>query len=194
LQPLPALRYELRRQARLTVFKTGHILLGKDKHYYSVPYQYIGKKVKVLYSKTVVEIFFKYEKIAEHKRTRSPFNYTTHADHLASHHKAILEWNPEKFLSQARAIHADVETYLQKVFEKKLHPEHAYRSCAGILSFGRRKGNDNLIRACRKGLHVGRHSFKFIEDLLLAGKEKLGDDTEGETRMPYHENIRGSYQ
>ena len=194
LQPLPPLRYELRRQVRLTVFKTGHILLNPDKHYYSVPFQYISKKVKVLYSKTLVEIFFKYEKIAEHRRIRSPFNYSTNPDHLASHHKAILEWNPEKFLSQARAIHVEVEMYLQKIFEKKLHPEHAYRSCAGILSFGRRKGHENLVRACRKGLHVGRYSYRFIEDMLVGGKEKLGNDPEDPGQMPNHDNIRGDYE
>ena len=112
LQPLPPLAYELRKQVRLTVFKTGHILLNPDKHYYSVPYQFIGKKVKVLYSKTTVEIFFKYEKIAEHRRVKSRFNYTTEPEHMASHHRAMMEWNPEKFLSEAKAIHDDVELYL----------------------------------------------------------------------------------
>ena len=194
LQPLPFLAYEMRKQLRLTVFKTGHILLHCDRHYYSVPYHFIGKKVKVLYSKTAVEIFFKYDKIAGHKRTRSPYNYTTNPDHLASHHKAILDWNPEKFLSQARGIHADVEMYLQRIFEKKQHPEHAYRSCAGILSLARRKGKDRLIQACRKGLHVSRYSYKFIDDLLLGGKEKLGNDAEEQSPMPVHDNIRGNYQ
>jgi transposase len=194
LQQLPVLAYELRKQARLTVFKTGHILLNCDKHYYSVPYQFIGKKVKVLYSKNSVEIYFKYEKIADHKRIRSPYNYTTDPDHLASHHKAILEWNPEKFLSQARDIHPDVELYLQKIFDKKVHPEHAYRSCAGILSFARRKGSENLIKACQKGHHVNRYSFRFIEDLLLGGKEKLLNESDSGQVMPTHDNIRGDYQ
>lgn len=194
LQPLPALAYELRRQVSLTVFKTGHVFLNPDKHYYSVPYQYIGKKVKVLYSKTLVEIFYKYEKIAGHTRIKSRFNYTTEPDHLASQHKAVLEWNPDKFLSAAKAIHTDVEFYLQKIFEKKLHPEHAYRTCAGILSFARRKGHDPLIRACRKGIHVDRYSFKFIEELLIGGKEKLGNEPEEPGDMPEHDNIRGDYK
>lgn len=194
LQPLPLLAYELRKQIRLTVFKTGHIFLNPDKHYYSVPYKYIGKKVKVLFSKTCVEIFYKYEKIAWHKRLKSKFQYTTEPDHLASHHKAILEWNPEKFLSQARAIHQDVEFYLQRIFEKKLHPEHAYRSCAGILSFAVRKGHEPLITACRKGLHVERYSFKFIEELLIGGKEKLDNGPDDHGDMPDHDNIRGDYE
>ena len=194
LQPLPLLPYESRRQVRLTVYKTGHVLLNQDKHYYSVPYKYIGKKVKVLYSKTTVEAFFNYEKIAEHKRVKSRFNYTTEPDHMASHHRAILEWNPDKFLTQAKAIHDDVEKYLQKIFEKKLHPEQAYRSCAGILSFAKRKGPDPLIRACRKGLHVDRYSFKFIEDMLIGGKEKLDNDPDDHGDMPDHGNIRGDYE
>lgn len=159
-----------------------------------MPYQYIGKKVKVLYSKTLVEIFYKYEKIAGHTRIKSRFNYTTEPDHLASQHKAVLEWNPDKFLSAAKAIHTDVEFYLQKIFEKKLHPEHAYRTCAGILSFARRKGHDPLIRACRKGIHVDRYSFKFIEELLIGGKEKLGNEPEEPGDMPEHDNIRGDYK
>lgn len=47
LQPLPALRYELKAQLYATVAKNGHIGLGPDRHYYSVPYRFIGKKVKV---------------------------------------------------------------------------------------------------------------------------------------------------
>lgn len=193
LQPLPALAYELRKQVRLTVFKTGHVLLNPDKHYYSVPYQFIGKKVKVLYSKTTVEIFFKYEKIAEHRRVKSRFNYTTEPEHMASHHRAMMQWNPEKFLSEAKAIHDDVELYLQKIFEKKLHPEHAYRTCAGILSFAKRKGHESLIRACRKGLHVDRYSFKFIENMLIEGMEKLDNNPDDHPDMPDHDNIRGNY-
>jgi transposase len=194
LQPLPPLSYELRKSASLTVFKTGHIFFNPDKHYYSVPYQYIGKKVKVLYSKSQVEIFYKYESIAFHKRVKSKFNYTTEPDHMASQHKAIMDWNPEKFLSQGRAIHADVEQYLQHIFEKKLHPEQAYRSCAGILSFARRKGNESLRQACTKGLQVGRYSYKFIESILLAGTENLSNEPDEEGNMPSHDNIRNDYQ
>ncbi len=41
------------------VIMNGHACLGEDKHYYSVPYQYIGKKIKILYSQNTVEIFYK---------------------------------------------------------------------------------------------------------------------------------------
>ena len=44
LKPLPPYRYEFKQQVIVTVMKSGHACLGVDKHYYSVPYRFIGKK------------------------------------------------------------------------------------------------------------------------------------------------------
>ena len=75
LAPLPPLRYELKKQIFVTVMKNGHVSLNADKHYYSVPYRYIGKKIKLIYSRHTVDIFYHYERIAQHKRMKSPYNY-----------------------------------------------------------------------------------------------------------------------
>ncbi|WP_347159846.1 IS21 family transposase [Pontibacter chitinilyticus] len=53
LAPLPMLRYEFKRQCHATMMKNGHVCLGADKHYYSVPYRFIGKKVKLLFSRSL---------------------------------------------------------------------------------------------------------------------------------------------
>lgn len=191
LQSLPSLPYELRKQVKVTVLKTGHIMLHTDKHYYSVPYSFIGKKVKVLFSKSMIEVFYKYEKIAEHRRVKSKYNYTTVAEHMATKHKAIMEWTPEKFLQKAAAIHADVEFYIARVLEKKSYPEQAYRSCHGILSFAKRKDNETLIAACQRAHSLSRYSFTAIEAIILGGYDKLNWDEETPLPMPSHENIRG---
>ena len=59
LQPLAQYRYEFKQQAIITVMKNGHVCLRADKHYYSVPYRYIGEKVKLLYTDTRVEIYYR---------------------------------------------------------------------------------------------------------------------------------------
>ena len=87
LRPLPVYRYEYRQQEVVTVMKNGHACLGADRHYYSVPYRFIGKKVKLLYISTQVEIFFKYERIAVHARQFRKYHYSTQAEHLASAHR-----------------------------------------------------------------------------------------------------------
>src|SRR5476651_1210735 len=86
LAPLPVLSYELKKQFHATVMKNGHVCLGPDKHYYSVPYRFIGKKIKLLYSSNSLEAFYHYERISMHKRTRGLYLYTTEKDHLASTH------------------------------------------------------------------------------------------------------------
>lgn len=84
LQNLNSIRYELKEQAQLTVWKNGYIRLGVDTHYYSVPYKYIGKTVKVLYSSQSVEVYYRHELIAQHVRNRHKYQYTTNTEHLAS--------------------------------------------------------------------------------------------------------------
>jgi transposase len=108
LLPLPPLRYELKKHQYATVAKNGHAGLSADKHYYSVPYRFIGKKVKLLYSRHSVEIYYNYERIALHQRTKSPYQYTTQKEHMASTHRFVSEWTPERFTSWAASIHEDV--------------------------------------------------------------------------------------
>lgn len=155
LQTLPDKRFELRSSSVATVMKNGHVCLGADKHYYSVPYGYISKKVRVLFSKSIVEIFYKYEVIASHHRIRSAHNYTTDPTHMATQHQVLAEWNPEYFLAQARNVSKEVEYYIAQVLRKKPHPEQAYKSCQGILSFVKRVGHERLIKACQRAHGYG---------------------------------------
>jgi transposase len=192
LAPLPPLQYELKRQSYVTVMKNGHVCLGADKHYYSVPYRFIGKKIKLIYSTTVVEIYYHYERIALHKRLKSPYNYTTEKDHLASAHRFVSEWTPERFISWAADIGEDVKFYILKILDRKQHPEQAYKSCLGILSFAKKVGNDRLINACRRALGYGIYNYKTIQAILEKGMDSSTETEEYEQlQMPLHDNIRG---
>jgi transposase len=192
LQSLPVLRDELKKQLYATVMKNGHICLGIDKHYYSVPYRYIGKKVKVLYSRSNVEVFYHYERIALHKRIKSPYTYTTDKEHLASTHRFVTEWTPERFIEWAESINDDVKLYILKILDRKQHPEQAYKSCMGILSFGRKAGNDRLIAACKRALGYGIYNYKTIQTILEKGMDFYDEEnTEDNMLMPTHDNIRG---
>jgi hypothetical protein len=192
LMPLPLLRYELKKQHYGTVGKNGHVGLGPDKHYYSVPFDYIGKKVKLLYSRTSVEIYSNYQLIAKHNRTKSAYHYTTDKDHLASTHRFVSDWTPEKFISWADGIHEDVKLYILKILDRKQHPEQAYKSCVGILSYAKKAGNERLIKACQLGLGYGLYNYKTIQDILDKGLDKDDAPAEGDQlQMPFHDNIRG---
>lgn len=105
----------------------------------------------------------------------------------------ISEWNPDKFIREAAAIHPDVEAYIRQVMEEKKHPEQAYKSCQGILSFARRVGNTRLTNACRWATSYGLYNYPIIERILNNRQDEfpLEDSAGQETEMPSHENIRG---
>ena len=190
LSALPQLRYELKKQLHVTVNKDGHIRLGPDQNYYSVPYRFIGKKVKILYSRSTVEVFYHYERIALHKRDRTPYKHITDAQHLASTHRFLSDWTPEHFINWAASIDEDVKLYILKVLERKQHPEQAYKSCIGILSFARKAGNDRLIAACQRALGYGSYSYKTIQTILEKGMDAFREEPQ-HPPMPSHDNIRG---
>jgi transposase len=171
--------------------KIGHVVLGKDKHYYSVPYRFIGKKVKVIWSSKQVWIYSHYECIASHSRTKSPYNYTTLEDHLASSHKFIAKWNPEYFLSWARGIDPNVEQLIGDILMRKKYPEQAYRSCVGVLALAKKVGDKRLSAACKRALEYGVCNYKTVQNILEKGLDSEVYEEEQENKIPDHSNIRG---
>lgn len=190
LQPLPLMRYEMRKNVVITVMQNGYVRLHCDKHYYSVPYQYIGKKVKLFYSKSKIEVYYKYEQIAAHQRTKSPHNYTTEKTHLASTHQFMTERTPAFYIEAGHKIDEAVGLYIEQVLVRKKYPEQGYRSCQGILSFAKRYGYQRLIKACKHAHAIGYFNFKIIEKFLQNSIDQY-EPEEQIPEMPLHENIRG---
>jgi len=191
LSLLPEQRYEIKQQAIATVMQNGHVLLGEDKHYYSVPYQYIRKKVKILYSSKTVEIFYKYNRIAVHPRVKSRYNYSTTKEHLASTHQFMTEWTPQRFINWGASIDETVKQLIINILGKKQHPEQAYKSCMGILSLNKKVGSERLINACSRALEYGIYNYKIVQNILEKGLDKIDHDIDDLVELPKHTNIRG---
>ena len=192
LQFLPARKYELKRKKVVTVMKNNYVCLSEDKHYYSVPYQYIGRKVILLYSQSEVEAYHHYTRIAIHVRNRQNFGYSTIEDHLATKHRFLSDWNPDKFIKRAEEIGKETRDYILKLLESRQHPEQAYRSCQGVLSFVGRVGGERLNNACRRALFYGDYSYQTIRIILEKGLDKTEPDEDSDKgSMPMHDNIRG---
>lgn len=191
LGPLPEQKYQMKHTSWATVMKTGHVLLQEDKHYYSVPYRFIGRKVKLIWSLKQVWIYLNYECIASHERQKSPYNYTTIEDHLASSHKFIARWNPDYFRNWARGIDPSVEQLICNILEKKRYPEQAYRSCVGVLGLAKKVGNERLAKACERALDYGICNYKIVQSILEKGLDEQKQDKEPKPTIPPHDNIRG---
>lgn len=194
LRPLPVDRFELKQSFHAKVNKDSHILLGTDRHYYSVPVRFLSKKVKVIYSSSIVEIFSKFERIAIHKRSKVPHAYTTNTGHLSSNHRYSAERTPETFMERAEKIGEDVLTLIRSILDSARHEDQKIKSCEAILGLERKYGGVRLAGACRRALDFGIDTrvFRTIETIL---ENNLDSERESvfsnALDMPSHANIRG---
>ena len=192
LQPLPLFRYEIKRRKVVTVMKNNYVYLSEDKHYYSVPYRYIGKKVTQLYSHSLVEVYYRHDRIAVYDRDRRPYKYSFVEDHLASKHRYMTDWNPDKFINRATEVGEQCREYIIGILNSRQHPEQTYRTCQGVLSYALRAGYERLNNACKRALQYGDYSYHTIRVILEKGYDRDVQSPEQKLPdVPSHDNIRG---
>ncbi len=193
LLSLNAYRYDPLDSRITTVGKNGYVAL--DYHYYSVPYKYIGKKIKILYSSTRVELFIGSGLICQHARSYQKEKYVQDPAHLASWQSgAASMWDPKAFLQQAEEISEEVKLYLEKVLERAEYPDKNLRACQGILNIGRKVGTARLVNACKRAQGYGIYNYGIIEKILKSKADFMDEDApqeKSDISMPDHDNIRG---
>jgi len=196
LQALNPYRFELMSTQLCTVNKYGHVLLGEDKRYYSVPYKLIGTRLKIKYNSQKIEIYGDDAiMIAVHERyTGVGKKYITEPDHLASQHKYLSDWNPQKFMTMAAVISQEVADYVAKILAREQYPEQSYKSCSGVLSFAKRVGNQRLTNACKRADSYGLYNYGIIDQILRSKADFIAfEEEEPNPSMPSHDNIRGQH-
>ena len=192
LLPLPNKRYEFKGFAFPTVGINYHVYLSEDIHYYSVPYRLSGKKVKVIYSSTSVEIYYDGRRIASHVRDRTRGGYTTKKDHMPSTHRYYAEWSPDRILRWAAKVGPNVKKLTSQVLSGKKYPEQAYRTCIGIINLARKYGEKRVDRACSRALSFKLYSYRSVKNILDKGLDRIDEEKAYEDRLPLHDNIRGA--
>ena len=192
LKPLPMERYAIKQCKELTVQFNYHVELREDRHYYSVPWQFRGKRVRVIYDDRTVAIYYDNIRIVQHRRIRIPNDYTTLPAHMPPEHRNYAEWSPERFIKWGQSIGDDVAEMIRVVLKSRKHPEQAFKTCMGILNLVKEHGPDRLNKACKRALGFGFHSYRRIKNILDNGLEEEVSTDSMELPIFSHENIRGS--
>jgi transposase len=191
LKPLPAEVFELKYYKELKVAKNNHIYLSCDKHYYSVPYTCIGNKVKVIYTRSMVYIFAKGEKVAVHIRNYKKGAYSTDKNHLCSEHKHYLDRSPEYYLKVAGAKSEMLYRLFSQLFNQGKYPEQLYRTCDGLINLERKTEPSDFEKACQIALDAGNYSYRFILN-ILNNKMIKQEQPNSQKSLPFHSNTRGA--
>lgn len=190
LQPLPNEPYQIKYYRELKVAKNNHIQLTIDNHYYSVPYKWIGERVKVIYTRTMVRIYARGEMVAIHTRNYTHGGYSTIREHLCSHHQHYRDRSPAYYMRRAAKKSETLYQIIQLLFEGGRPPEQNYNTCDGLFSLHRKTDPEIFEKACQDALECRSYSYKFIQR-IIENLNSQPDQEETPSPLPDHENIRG---
>jgi len=190
LRPLPDTDFEKKYYAELKVENNCCISLSRDKHHYSVPYQYIGEKVQVIYTRAMVKIFSRNQQIAIHRRVVGK-GYSFEKEHLCSTHRFYRERSPDFYINLAERKSDALKELIKAIFlSSNRPPEMWYRTCDGLLSLARKSDPVRFEKACMIALKAEKYSYKFVQS-LVEGKSFLMEETEEYKSLPHTGNVRG---
>ena len=167
LAKLPATRYELAEWKSATVQFNYHISV--DGMLYSVPYEFIKRKVDVRITDRVVEIFFNHNRIASHRRLYGrKGQYSTVTEHMPEDHQKYLEWNGDRFHKWAAKIGTNTQKVVHAILASTRIEQQSYRSCMGLLRLAEKYSAERLEAACKRALSLtASPSYKSVKTFLL---------------------------
>ena len=196
LRPLPAMRYQMKERRTATVMRNSYVTLFK--HHYSVPKEYIGKRVDIVYDADTLEVFHGLRHVTTHHRDDTPYGYPQKASHNLPGRHGSYEKDLGEILQQAASIDNIVLVYLKEVTAHKRYLPIAFRSCRGILSLEEKYGLERLVAACACASQARLYGYQEVLDILEKGGDADfqpsadGCGTEGGLpALPRHKNIRG---
>ena len=195
LAKLPTTPYEIAEWKAATVQFNYHISV--DGMLYSVPYEFIKRKVDVRVTDTTIEIFYNHNRIASHRRLYGrKGQYSTIAEHMPEDHQKYLEWNGDRFRQWAERIGINTSKVVNALLASQRVEQQSYRSCMGLLKLADKYSVDRLEAACARALtYTASPSYKSIKNILVAGQEHISSEKSKEspsTTSNQHAITRGA--
>ena len=191
LTPLPPSPYVIGRWKQVTCNIDYHV--DVDRHYYSVPYQLVRKRLDVRTSASTVEVFFKGKRVASHLRSSRPGGFTTTPAHMPESHRRHQEWTPGRMIAWAEKTGPATAAFASKVIELRPHPEHGYRSILGVIRLAKHYEPERIEAACRRAIALRAFSYTSVKSILEHGldRQPLPSEVPQSHRRRHHRNVRG---
>jgi transposase len=196
LKLLPEAPYKLQQRKTVTVQRNYAIQLPDNKHYYTVPYQYVGKKVIVYFDSRTVEVYYQYERIAFHGRNTEEPRFNRIHDHMPVNHQYVFAtqgWSVDELLMQAEKVGKYTRQAADRLLHSSIYPEQNYKACNAMLALQYKFSRHRLEAACVRAANVTRPTLSMIRAILQTGLDKQPLLFDNDDSKPiHHGNIRGS--
>ena len=162
LLPLPASLFPVFQEAQRAVHRDGYIEVAQA--YYSVPPEYVGRKVWARWENRLVRIYnLRREQIAVHTR-QEPGKFATDAAHIHAHKRALIERGADWLLDRARLIGPCSGTWAEQMFQQR--GPLAIRVLHGLLALAEKHPVAQLEAACHQAVEYGAWRLRDLRALL----------------------------
>jgi transposase len=188
MRPLPSERYSYAQWKRVKVGPDYHV--EADGHLYSVPFTFVGKHVDVRIGVGTVEVFLAGKRITSHMRSLNRRGPVTVPEHMPEQHRHQAQWTTERMVGWAGSVGEATAEFVQSLLSGKVHPEHGFRMCMGVISLEKRFGKERLNLACARAVSLGAFSYRSVKSILEKNLEAQ-QTQEAFSSLGSHFNVRG---
>jgi transposase len=168
LQPLPRDRFPFYNESKRSVHRDGHIEV--EKAYYSVPPEYMSRKVWVRWDGRILCVFnYREEKIATHCM-REAGRFSTDPAHIASEKRSAVELGAAKLVAQANQIGTQTGSWATAVAEER--GVQGIRVIVGLPSLSRKSSASHIETACGIARIHGAYHLRIVRELIKRQEKK----------------------
>jgi transposase len=165
LLPLPAERFPFYHEAQRTVHRDGHVEVAKA--YYSLPPEYLGRRVWVRWDGHLVRLFNdRLEPLAVHVQ-QEPGRFSTHASHIASEKVTGAERGAAWLLGRIAGLGAQALRWAEAMLARR--GVEGVRVLQGLLALAGRHDAAGIDRAC--GIAAGHGEYRLRTVRALIGRD-----------------------
>lgn len=174
LQPLPLERFPSFQEKQRSVHRDAHVEV--EKAYYSVPPEYVGRKVWVRWDSRLVRIFNqRFEQIALHLK-QEPGRFCTDPGHILSEKINNVERGADWMLTKIERLGDECLRWAKAVLEER--GIEGVRVLQGLLSLANKYRHRQLRRACDIALSYEAFRLRTIRELLKRDENAKQDEFE----------------
>ena len=164
LKPLPTSPFELSEWRAAKVHPDCHIQV--EKNFYSLPFLYVGHKVRVRLTEKIVEVFSEdSQPLTAHTRLGGIGQFSTYDFHYPEKKLSVVRFEVRHAQSQAKQLGPHVEKLVAELLSGS-HPLRHLRRVQGILRLAKRYPitAEALDHACQRALTFNKTRLAYIKD------------------------------
>lgn len=162
LLKLPMDRFAFFHEAHRAVHRDGHVEV--DKAYYSVPPEYVGRRLWARWDGRLVRLFNdRWEQVAVHAKAE-PGRFRTAAEHIPTEKVSAVERGTDAMLRQIAAIGPQTQQWAEATTQAR--GVEAVRVLVGLKALAGKHSTEALEQACQTALSYGAYRLRTIRQLL----------------------------